>query len=195
MLEEAKIDLLAKQYKIKLTKGDAEANYQIMVQKLGGEDKVAAQIKEVWGVGIPEFKRIILERLIREEVQKRVTEEFLTQVHVRHILIVDEKKANEVLALAKKGEDFAGLANKYSEDVGSKDKGGDIGWIARGTQVTDFENTAFLLKAGEVAQNLVKTEFGFHIIKVEERKDKTDKKFDDWIVDQVAKSRVWRMIK
>jgi peptidyl-prolyl cis-trans isomerase C len=102
------------------------------------------------------------------------------QVHARHILMkvpqdtsaADEeklkKKANDVLKRVKKGEDFAALAKQFSED-GSRESGGDLGFFARGRMVGPFEEAAFALKPGQIS-DLVRTQFGYHIIKVEERK-------------------------
>jgi len=98
------------------------------------------------------------------------------RVHAEHILFmtvgktdaeVDEikKNAEGVLQQAKKGAKFEDLAKKYSEDPGSKDKGGDLGWITQGQTVPEFEKTAFGLDKGQIS-DLVKTQYGFHIIKV-----------------------------
>ncbi|MBI5599403.1 MAG: SurA N-terminal domain-containing protein [Deltaproteobacteria bacterium] len=102
------------------------------------------------------------------------------RVWARHILIRSDKsaadkamakndarqKAMEILKAARKGGDFAALAKKYSEDPGSRDKGGDLGWFGRGMMVRTFEDAAFSLKKGEVSEP-VETEYGFHIIKAE----------------------------
>ena len=77
------------------------------------------------------------------------------------------KQAEEVLKRAKAGEDFAALAKQYSEDDSNKDTGGSLGEFGRGTMVPEFEQAAFAMKAGEISNELVKTSFGFHIIKVE----------------------------
>lgn len=76
--------------------------------------------------------------------------------------------AQKVLAQVKAGGNFAELAKKYSQDPGSAQNGGELGWIKRGQTVKAFENAAFSMKPGEIS-NLVKTEYGYHIIKVEDR--------------------------
>jgi peptidyl-prolyl cis-trans isomerase C len=100
-------------------------------------------------------------------------------VHARHILIrvapdaspEDDKQAKEkataVLVKGKNGEDFAQLATEYSEGP-TKDKGGDLGTFGRGQMLKPFEDAAFSLKAGEIG-GPVRTKFGYHIIKVEEK--------------------------
>jgi parvulin-like peptidyl-prolyl isomerase len=81
-------------------------------------------------------------------------------------------KAEDVLKRARGGEDFAKLATEFSGDPGSKDKGGDLGWFGRGQMVAQFDMAAFALQPGQIS-DIVETEFGFHIIKLLERRTGT----------------------
>ncbi len=100
------------------------------------------------------------------------------KVKVRHILIKADQKDSEASAVAKKkaesireealkGKDFIQLAKRHSEDTGTKDQGGDLGFITQGQVVPEFEKAAFSLKPGEISE-IVQTPYGFHILKVEE---------------------------
>jgi peptidyl-prolyl cis-trans isomerase D len=116
-------------------------------------------------------------------------------VHVEHILFKTvgktdaevaeiKKKADGVLQQAKKGANFEDLAKKYSEDDGSKVKGGDLGWIVEGQTVPEFQQAAFNLPKGAIS-DLVKTQYGFHIIKVLDKQTAHTKSFEE-VRDSIA---------
>ncbi|MBA5248473.1 MAG: peptidylprolyl isomerase [Gammaproteobacteria bacterium] len=100
-----------------------------------------------------------------EEIARFTTEE---ERKAQHILVETEALANSLVAELKEGGDFAELATKHSLDTGSKEVGGDLGFFGKGVMVPAFEAEAFKMKVGEVS--VVKTDFGYHIIKLTEVK-------------------------
>lgn len=105
------------------------------------------------------------------------------QVKASHILILSseenaEAKAAAVLEELKTGKDFAELAKVKSQDPGSSSKGGDLGFFGRSRMAKEFEDAAFALKPGQLS-DVVKTQFGYHIIKVEERIEASKQPFDE----------------
>jgi peptidyl-prolyl cis-trans isomerase D len=125
-----------------------------------------------------------LQRAYNERMEQYSTPE---QVRASHILLKtgegkDEaavkKQAEELLAQVKAGADFAALATKHSEDEASRDQGGDLDFFGKGRMVAEFEQAAFALQPGQVS-DLVKTSYGYHIIKVTDRKAATTKGLDE----------------
>ena len=108
------------------------------------------------------------------------------QVRASHILLKTEgkddaavkKQAEELLAKVKAGADFAQLATKYSEDDASKVKGGDLDFFPKGQMVPEFDKAAFSMKPGEIS-DLVKSQYGYHIIKLTDKKDATTKPLEE----------------
>ncbi len=108
------------------------------------------------------------------------------QVRASHILLKTEgkddaavkKQAEELLAKVKAGADFAQLATKYSEDETSKVKGGDLEFFPKGQMVPEFDKTAFSMKPGEIS-DLVKTQYGYHIIKLTDKKAASTKALEE----------------
>ncbi len=130
--------------------------------------------------------------LLRREVEGRITDAAVRarydrdnagqqgeeEVHARHILVPTETEARQILAELQHGGDFAALARSKSQDPGARD-GGDLGFFKKGDMVPEFANAAFALQPGQVSPAPVHTPFGWHIIKVEERRRATARPFDD----------------
>ena len=92
------------------------------------------------------------------------------EVHARHILVAEEAEAKKIIAELKKSGDFAALAKKYSTDPSGAAQGGDLGFFRQGEMVPEFAAAAFAMKPGETASVPVHTQFGWHVIKLEERR-------------------------
>jgi foldase protein PrsA len=118
----------------------------------------------------------------REDYFKANAKDFTEpeKVKAAHILVKDEKLANDIFNRLKNGENFADLAKKYSIDPGSKDKGGDLGFFEKGKMVPEFEKAAWALKVGETSQP-VKSQFGYHIIRKDDYKPANTGSYKDAI--------------
>ena len=99
------------------------------------------------------------------------------EVRARHILVKEKEKAREIAEKIKHGTDFEALAKEFSLDPGSKDRGGDLGYFVKGQMVPPFEAAVFALKAGEVSEP-IETQFGWHIIKLEDKRQRPPPPFE-----------------
>lgn len=118
-----------------------------------------------------------------EQVKQLKPEE---EVNASHILVKDEAKAKEIADKLAKGGDFAALAKENSEDPGSKDNGGNLGFFGHGQMVPEFETAAFALEKGKISAP-VKSAFGFHIIKLEDKRMRQPPPFDA-VKDRIVNS-------
>jgi foldase protein PrsA len=100
------------------------------------------------------------------------------QVKARHILTETEEKAIEAKEKLNAGEDFAKVAKEYSIDDGTKEKGGDLGFVKRGRTVKEFEEAVFSMGIGTISDP-VKTTYGYHIIKVEEKQEAREATYEN----------------
>jgi peptidyl-prolyl cis-trans isomerase C len=111
---------------------------------------------------------------VYEEASKQISGE--QEVHARHILVETEDEAKAIEEELKKGADFAELAKKKSKDPGSSD-GGDLGFFTKDQMVPEFANVAFTLEPGKISDP-VKSQFGWHVIKVEEKRNRKAPDFE-----------------
>ncbi len=110
------------------------------------------------------------------------------EVSARHILVETEEKAKELKEKVKSGGDFVALAKENSKDPGSKDDGGNLGYFGHGQMVPQFEEVVFKLAKGEVSDP-VKTQFGWHLIKIEDKRFKQPPAFDV-VKDRIVQSQL-----
>ena len=124
---------------------------------------------------------------VYDEAVKQMGQE--QEVHARHILIRaaagDEKaskaaedKIKAIIARLKKGEDFEKVAKEVTEDPSGKANGGDLGYFSKEQMVPEFSNVAFKLEKGQISEP-VKTQFGWHVLKVEDKRVKPTPKFEE----------------
>ena len=111
---------------------------------------------------------------VYEEASKQITGE--AEVHARHILVETEDEAKAIAEELKKGADFADLAKKKSKDPGASD-GGDLGFFTKEQMVPEFSAVAFVLEPGKISDP-VKSQFGWHVIKVEEKRNRKAPEFE-----------------
>ncbi len=120
-------------------------------------------------------------RKLYEETSKEIKPE--QEVRARHILVETEEEAKKAAARVKGGEDFAKVAGELSKDPGSKTDGGDLGFFTKDRMVEPFAEAAFKLEPGQISDP-VKSQFGWHVIKVEEKRTKPVPSFEE-MKDQV----------
>ena len=121
------------------------------------------------------LQREIAKKVTPEQMQQRYEERLKSmppeeEVHARHILVATEDEAKAVIAEIKKGTPFDKLAKEKSTDKASGADGGDLGWFKKSDMVKEFADAAFALKKGELSETPVKTQFGYHVILLEDRR-------------------------
>lgn len=190
MIELELVNQQAKKYNIKVTNDEVNAAYQKIVDENQGEKQVKDILKELYNMTEKQFKKLIYNQLLAEKIK----DELPVKVRARHILVKDENLAKEITNKARQeGANFEDLVKEYSEDTGSRDKGGDLDWFGRGTMVKEFEDAVFAMEVGKISDP-VKSQFGFHIIKLEEKKGKIDKSYLDWMNELIASTKIYRFI-
>lgn len=177
---------------------------EAMNQKLDQEAATKARIEAA-------KEQVIRDRYVEKALDGKVTDAKLKakydqaiknapnveEIHARHILVADEKVAQDIIAKLGKGGDFAALAKQYSTDP-SKETGGDLGYVTRDQMVKEFGDALFAMKKGEVSKTPVKSQFGWHVIKVEDRRAKVKPTFEqvkEALQKQVTDEEVRNMVK
>ncbi len=145
------------------------ANFQMALQSSGY--KTEDDFKKALKLNMLQEKAAIADIKVTEKELKAAYKNAKPEIKARHILVADEKTAKEVKAKLDKGEDFAELAKKYSTDTGSAQNGGDLGWFGAGKMVPEFETAAYKLKKNEISEP-IKSQFGYHIIQLLDKKEK-----------------------
>ncbi|MFS0781866.1 peptidylprolyl isomerase [Bacillus sp. 1P06AnD] len=184
---------------VKVDEKEVKKELNTFIKQYGGEDSFNAALTQS-GLTLDDFKNDIRNYLkvkqilgpsikITDKEMKAYYEEnkdsFKQQAQVKasHILVDSETEAKKLEEKIKSGEDFATLAKENSTDTASAKDGGNLGYFGTGEMTEAFEKAAFAMKVGEVSQP-VKTDYGYHIIKVTGKKEAKQKSYDE-VKDQI----------
>lgn len=184
--EEAIITSEAKKLKVSVPKNELDESFDKLVTSNGGQKDFSEVLKKFYGLTPEEFKtQVYAPRMLKQKLTEKINSD-------ESVTNASKKKAEEILAQIKGGADFEKLAKENSEDPGSAANGGDLGYFGKGKMVPEFEKAAFELQVGQVS-DLVRTVYGFHIIKVTDKKDDQVKAshilikvrdFNDWLAEK-----------
>ncbi|MFA7662579.1 MAG: peptidylprolyl isomerase [Patescibacteria group bacterium] len=211
MIQENTLDRLIKNILVEQeakARGIVVSDYDIkqevdkVITEAGSEEEVTKKLNEIYQWTLDDFKeKVIIPYLYEQKVSAAIAAD-------KDLIAAAKTEAEEVLAKVNaEGADFAALAKEYSDDPGSKDNGGDLGWFGKGSMVQAFEDAAFGLEKGKIS-GLVETDYGFHIIKVNDKratdgKDEINaqhiliapKNFTTWLEEKMASSDVVKHMK
>jgi peptidyl-prolyl cis-trans isomerase C len=148
------------------------------------------------------LQREIAKKVTSEKMQQRYEERLKSmpseeEVHARHILVSTEDEAKTVIADLKKGATFDKLAKEKSTDKASGAEGGDLGWFKKTDMVKEFAEAAFALKKGDLSETPIKTQFGYHVILLEDRRQAPPPSFEELseqIREELAREAVTGML-
>jgi peptidyl-prolyl cis-trans isomerase C len=166
----------------------AQAGY---AQNLQNDPTAAERLKRA-------EERIVQELYLSRAVEQRITDDKLQEAYKRykeenppqdevkasHILVESEDQAKQIIDQIKKGGKFADLAKEKSTDKGSGQQGGDLGYFTKDQMVEPFAEAAFAMEPGDVSQTPVQSQFGWHVIKVEDKRKTAPPSFDE-VKDQL----------
>lgn len=167
--------------------------------KLDQEPEVSSLMKRVREeILVQAVKRKLLRDnpITEDDVKKRFEQEVeathKTEYKVRHILVKEEAEARDILTQLEKGAKFDKLARDKSIDAQSGQSGGELGWVNQGMVVPEFFNAVMAMKKGAVSAEPVKSDFGWHIIKVEDTRALKIPAFEEFMSDQRARANIHR---
>ncbi|MBI4993098.1 MAG: peptidylprolyl isomerase [Candidatus Magasanikbacteria bacterium] len=191
LMANAMIADLAKKLKVTVEDSDIEEMKARTIGQLGSDEDAEKELSEKYGWTLAKYidkviKPLVLEQKTQKAFSESTDEAYakftVPEVRASQILFKVEnakddaqikKQAEGVLKRIKAGEDFAKLAAEFGTD-GTKDTGGDLGWFGKGAMVPEFEAAVFALEKGQLGENLVKTQFGYHIVKVDDKRTTPD---------------------
>ncbi len=194
MINDKIVDMEIKKEKVSVSDDEIKKEMDKYIEQSGGEEAFNSALQQQ-GLQKKDVKKDIVRFLSIQKILEpriEITDDEIKeyfennkasfdqeeQVEASHILVKDEKTANEVKKKLDDGEDFAKLAKEYSKDEANAESGGELGFFGKGKMVKEFEDKAFSMKVDEISDP-VKTEHGYHIIKVTDKKEAKEVKLAD----------------
>ena len=206
MIEQRLILQAAAQEGITVSDEEVEASIQSLISEIGEE--AFRQHLADQGMSEEEFRESLRREMIASRMLDKVAQSVPThgpEVHARHILVATEAEAQQILQQLNAGADFAALAQQYSLDASTRDRGGDLGTFPRGTlTLPEVEEVAFSLQPGQIS-GIVKSPWGYHIVQVLDRVDDAeydpvslrilrDKAIQDWLKGLWDKAEIKKFV-
>ncbi len=206
MIEQRLILQAAAQEGITVSDEEVEASIQSLISEIGEE--AFRQHLADQGMSEEEFRESLRREMIASRMLDKVAQSVPThgpEVHARHILVATEAEAQQILQQLNAGADFAALAQQYSLDASTRDRGGDLGTFPRGTlTLPEVEEVAFSLQPGQIS-GIVKSPWGYHIVQVLDRVDDAeydpvslrilrDKAIQDWLQGLWDKAEIKKFV-
>lgn len=208
LIAETLVDLEVEKLEIEITDEEIEKEIADLKEYYGGEDQLANALSSSGMTQDDLEEQIVMNLRIQKLVEPYIditdeqVEDYFNanigtfnqaeQVGARHILVETKEEADDIYTKLMDGEDFEELAKEHSTDEGSAEEGGDLGLFGRGKMVEPFDEAVFSMKVDEISEP-VESEFGFHIIKLEEKVEAVEAKFEDHkddIRDQLFQQQV-----
>lgn len=198
----------AEKAEVKVSEEDIEEEYKNYINYYGGEESFNSML-QMYGMSADDVRKDIENSLLTEKVIASTIEvkdeelqtyfsenaanyETVAEVAAKHILVATEEEAKKALERLNAGEEWDKLAAELSTDTSNKDKGGDLGFFGEGVMVEEFTTVAFAQEVGTISAP-VKTEYGFHIINVYDKKDAVSAVFAD-VKDKVQDDYVYSKV-
>ncbi|MGO1469047.1 MAG: peptidyl-prolyl cis-trans isomerase [Tissierella sp.] len=194
LISEKIIELEIEKEDIKVDSKEIDEEFDLMAEQYGGkeglEQAMAASNLTEEDIKDQIEEKLSIEKLLGDDV--KVTDDEIKeyyeknkdkftqkeQVNASHVLVKDEDLAKDIKKKLDDGEDIGELAKEHSEDTGTKDQGGNLGFFGRGQMVEEFDKAAFDLEVGEISEP-IKTEHGYHVIVVNEKKEEEVQSLED----------------
>lgn len=186
---EDKYDVSAQDVKdeIDRIKDQLGEQFDLWLMQEGIKDE--ASLEKIIHISLLQEAAITEDIEISEDEIKAQYERDITEIEAKHILVEDEDTANDIKKKLDDGEDFAALAKEFSEDEGSAENGGDVGYFGVGEMVPEFEEAAFELEIGTISEP-VQSGYGFHIIQVTDKRENEDSESYEDMKDMIKRQLI-----